>query len=268
MNGRPSSGSPSDEPPASFGAQFGRTRKAVLGLVASHIDLAKAEFSEIAGEIKKAAAMVGIALFLLFITAILVFVGTLLFAGEALFGSMGWGVLLGSGLLIAVAAVLILAVVEWNPARMTEAFVVAGGVGLVVGGLLAADWASISKGNSGIAAEPWLSILSGAILLGVVCALLGSSFGRGIASAAAIGGIVLGTLLGWLASFGPGVRVAVALGLAIVIVMWPITDAVLLFRKGIDTKKLRERFVPEVTIETTKETIEWVRAQMPLGPKS
>jgi hypothetical protein len=40
------------------------------------------------------------------------------------------------------------------------------------------------------------------------------------------------------------------------------------FRNGFDTKQLRDRFVPDVTIETTKETIEWVRAQMPLGPKS
>ena len=40
------------------------------------------------------------------------------------------------------------------------------------------------------------------------------------------------------------------------------------FRNGIDTEALKNRFYPNVTIETTKETIEWVRAQTPLGPKS
>jgi len=49
---------------------------------------------------------------------------------------------------------------------------------------------------------------------------------------------------------------------------WLIVAVVLVFRHGIDTAKLRKRFVPEQTIETTKETIEWVREQMPLGRKS
>ncbi len=54
--------------------------------------------------------------------------------------------------------------------------------------------------------------------------------------------------------------------------MWfllvPIFAAILVFRHGIDTEKLKDRFVPDQTIDTTKETIEWVRAQTPLGRKS
>jgi hypothetical protein len=75
-------------------------------------------------------------------------------------------------------------------------------------------------------------------------------------------------LLGWLASFGPGLRVGSALGLAALLLFWPIVAAVLVFRHGIDTARLKDRFVPDQTIATTKETIEWVREQMPLGPKS
>jgi hypothetical protein len=52
------------------------------------------------------------------------------------------------------------------------------------------------------------------------------------------------------------------------LLFWPIVAAVFVFRHGIDTAKLRNRFVPVQTIETTKETIEWVREQMPLGRKS
>jgi hypothetical protein len=138
----------------------------------------------------------------------------------------------------------------------------------VIGGLLAADWAAISRDNSGLPGQPWLAILSGAVLLGLVGALLGSSFGRSAGSAGAIAGIVLGGLLGWLASAGPSHRVAVAMGLAFALLIWPTTAAVLLFRHGVDISRLRQRFYPDQTIETTKETMEWVRAQMPLGPKS
>jgi hypothetical protein len=257
-----------DEPPASLGAQFGRTRKALLGLIGSHVALAKAEFSEIADEIKRVAALAGGALFLLFLTAILIFVGVLLFFGELIFGSTGWGVLLGSELLIAVAAVLILAILELGWTRAGAAFVVALGIGLVVGGILAADWAAVSRNNASLPGQPWMAVVSGAVLLAFVAAVLGASFGRGVASAAAIAGILLGALLGLLASAGPGLRVAAAVGVAFLLLMWPVTAAVLLFRQGVDTEKLRKRFVPEATIETTKETIEWVREQMPLGPKS
>jgi hypothetical protein len=267
-SGSPGAAGSPNEPAPGLGEQFGRTRKALFGLIGSHISLARAEFSEIAGQIKRVAALAGAALFLLLLTSLLIFVGVLLFAGEAIFGSMGWGVLLGAELLIAIAGLLVLAIFELGWSRVGGAFVVALGVGLVVGGLLSYDWVALNRNNPGLPSEPWFAILSGAILLGLVGALLGSSFGRSIASAGAVAGVVLGALLGWLGSVGPGVRVASAIGLAFLLLIWPITAAVLLFRHGIDTAKLRERFVPSQTIETTKETIEWVRAQMPLGPKS
>ncbi len=258
---------PGDAAPG-LGEQIGRTRKALFGLIGSHIALARAEFSEIADEVKRIAGLVGAALFLLFLTAILIFVGMLLFAGEAIFGSMGWGVLLGSELLIAVSVILLLGVLELGFSRTSGSFLVALGVALVIGGLLANDWAAVSRNNTSLPGQPWLAVASGAVLLGILFALLGASFGRGAASGAAIGGIVVGGLLGLLASAGPGLRVASAIGVAVLLLMWPITAAVLLFRHGIDTGRLKERFYPSQTIETTKETIEWVRAQLPLGPKS
>ena len=98
--------------------------------------------------------------------------------------------------------------------------------------------------------------------------VLGSAFGRGPAAAGFVAGAVCGTLLGLLAAAGPGLRVASAMGVAALLMLWPIIAAVLVFRHGIDTAKLRQRFVPEQTIETTKETIKWLREQMPLGRKS
>ena len=258
---------PEGSPPG-LGEQFGRTRAALIGLIRSHINLARAEFSEIADQVKRAAALGGIALFLLFLTGILIVVGLLLFLGEAIFGSIGWGLLDGSELLLATAVLLILAIIDLSPGRAFAAFVVALGVGLVVTGLLAVDWNGFVSRNPGTPSAIVLAVIAGAVIVGALGFVLASSFGRGPASAAFFGGAFVGALLGWLASFGPGLRVGAAIGVSALLLFWPIAAAVFVFRHGVDTAKLRERFVPDQTIATTKETIEWVREQMPLGPKS
>lgn len=189
-----------------LGEQVGRTKGAVFGLIRSHVDLARAEFSEIADQVKRAAALGGIALLLLFMTGMLIAVGIPLFLGQVLFGSIGWGVLIGAELLIATAVLLVFAIIDLSWARAFSSLVVAVAVGVVIFGLLTA--------------------------------------------------------------VGSGHRVAAAVGVAALLLVWPIVAAVFVFRHGIDTAKLRKRFVPDVTIETTKETIEWVREQMPLGRKS
>jgi len=251
-----------------LGEQFGRTRAALIGLIRSHIDLAKAEFGEIGGEIKRAAALGGTALFLLFLAAVMIILGSLLFAGEALFGSIGWGVLDGALLLIAVCVLLALAIVELSFTRAASALIVAGVVGVVVTGLLVADWQAISQNKPGQPAAWLTAMVAGAVVLGLLGALPASSFGRGAALAGLIVGLVVGALLGVLASAGPGPRVGSALGVAVGLVFWPIVAAVLVFRHGVDFEKLKARFVPMQTIETTKETIEWVREQLPLARKS
>lgn len=277
MADRPASSDPSSDSSSARGAesalpglreQFGRTRSAFVGLIAAHVQLARAEFSEIAGEIKRAVALGGIALLLLFLAAMVATIGTVLFVDEALFGSIGWGVLHGTELFLGLAAVLVMAIIELGWARALSAFVVALGVGLVVVGVLGADWAGISRSNAGLPGPLVLGILSGVVAFGLLGGALGASFGKGAATAGLALGAVLGFLLGWLASAGPGLRVAIALGVAAVLLFWPICAGVLVFRHGIDMDKLKDRFMPNQTIATTKETIEWVREQMPLGRKS
>ena len=258
----------SETPPPGLGEQFGRTRAALFSLVRSHVNLARAEFSEIADEVKRAAALGGIALLLLFLTGILVVVGLLLFLGETIFGSIGWGLLDGAELLLCAVVLLLLAIIDLSPARALMAFVVALGVGLVVAGLLLVDWSYISHHNSGLPDAIVLAVAAGVLVIGALGAVLASPFGRWPVTAAFVVGAVVGILLGLLASAGPGPRVASAMGVAFLLLFWPIVAAVLVFRHGIDTAKLKSRFVPEQTIATTKETIEWVREQMPLGPKS
>ena len=83
-----------------------------------------------------------------------------------------------------------------------------------------------------------------------------------------MGGLVLGALLGAFSSntfgVGPGVATGIALGLA----SWLILMGIRFARTGVDTDALKDRFWPQATIDTTKETIEWVRERTPLGPRS
>ncbi|MFI5258395.1 MAG: hypothetical protein ACHQ01_02120 [Candidatus Limnocylindrales bacterium] len=255
-------------PAPGLGEQFGRTRAAFFGLIRAHIDLARAEFSEIGDQIKRAAALGGMALLLLFLAGMFIVIGTLLFLGEWIFGSIGWGLLDGAELLIGVAVLLVLAIIDLGWRRGSSAFVVALGVGLVVTGLLAVDWNSVSHHNSGIPAAIVLSVAAGIVVVGLLGAVLAASFGRWPAVAAFVAGAVVGALLGALAAAGPGLRVAAAIGVASLLLFWPIVAAVFVFRHGIDTAKLKDRFVPDQTIETTKETIEWLREQMPHARKS
>lgn len=276
MADRPSPSESSDPSPAQdaqseppgLGEQFGRTRSALIGLITAHVNLARAEFAEIAGQLKRAAAFGGIALLLLFLGAILATIGTVLFVGEVVFHSIGWGVLLGSELFIGVAALLVLAIIDLSRVRAFWSFVTALAVGLAVTGVFAVDWAAVSRNNTGLPGGLVLAVLTGVVVFGLLGAALGVSFGRGAAAAGLVAGIVFGGLLGALASAHLGLRVSVALGLAALLLFWPICAAVLVFRHGIDMGKLKDRFVPVQTIETTKETIEWVREQMPLGRKS
>jgi hypothetical protein len=251
-----------------LGEQIGRTRSALRGLIVAHADLAKAEFAEIGGEIKRAAALGGLALLMLFLAGILIVVGLTLFVGEAVFGSIGWGLLHGTELLVGGAALLIFAVIDLGWWRAAAAFIVALGVGLAVFGLLAVDWSWVSYRYSGMPSSIALAAVAGAVLAGALGMILGSAFGRGPAMIGLVVGVACGLLLGLLGSAGPGLRVASAAGVAAFLLFWPTVAAVFVFRHGIDTETLRARFVPEQTIETTKETIEWVREQMPLGRKS
>jgi hypothetical protein len=187
--------------------QAGATYRAGRRLLTAHINLAKVEAGEIAGEVGRMVALIALAIALLFSVGIIVLVGLPLFIGEALLGSMGWGILLGAFLLIDLAVVVLL-----------------GAIG--VGG-----------------ARQFVAWLAGIVL-----------------------GVALGAVL-WTWTELPR-TVDVALGIWLGLVAWPIAAGILVARSGIDGEALKQRFVPDQTIEMTKETIEWAKARMPLARKS
>jgi hypothetical protein len=43
---------------------------------------------------------------------------------------------------------------------------------------------------------------------------------------------------------------------------------VALARHGVDEEKFKARFYPAQTIELTKETVEWLQQQGPMGPRT
>jgi uncharacterized membrane protein YqjE len=257
-----------DTKPPGLVEQFGRTRSAFSGLVGAHVELARAEFSEIMDEVKRAALLGAVALGLLMMAGTFTITALILFVDEAIFGSIGWGVLHGSELLLGAIVLLILAIIDFGWVRAAGSLLVSIAVGLAVGLALATDWAAVSRSGSGLPGPLLLALLAGMAIIGIVGLALGAPFGPRAAVLGLMVGLVLGAFVGLLGSANPGLRVAVALGVAALLLCWPIVAAVLVFRNGIDTAKLKKRFVPSQTIDTTKETIEWVREQMPLGRKS
>jgi hypothetical protein len=140
-----------------------------------------------------------------------------------------------AGLLLFIGGVLFLG--EWLFGSI--------GWGVLLGFLLFLDLAI----NAGLAALDvrgrWLGLYL------VVAAVLGFAIGTGLAF-----------WLGWEA------QVAAALGTLVALVVWPILAGVGVARGGIDGDALKAKFTPDATIAETKETIEWVRARVPLAPKS
>lgn len=138
------------------------------------------------------------------------------------------------------------------------------GLLLPIGGMLfLADWLLGSMG--------WGVLLGVLLLLDValVAALValaipGSRIGRDFLVAVLAAAVVTILLLKLIA----GPQISAALGLTTLYLAWPILMGLGVARSGVDMDALKARFYPTQTIETTKETIEWVRARTPLGRKS
>lgn len=83
-------------------------------------------------------------------------------------------------------------------------------------------------------------------------------------------GVVLGVALALGLGLGLGweARLSAALGTLLALIAWPILAGIGVARGGIDGDALKAKFTPDATIDETKETIEWVRARLPLAPKS
>ena len=268
------------EPPG-LRAQIGATVGAGRRLLQAHIDLAKAEMSEIAGSVGRMVGLFAGAFALVLFAGLLIAIGGILFLGEWLFGSIGWGVLLGTVLLIDLAVVAVLLALDVSSKRIGMAFTIGALVGIAVGLVLGLDLTHRGWQALGEAVAPQFepaqrttnlavgSLAVIGVLIGLIVAAKGGVGGR-IATilGAAVAGAMLGAVVGWLTSVTIPAQVGAAIGVFVALLTWPVMAALDLMRTGIDGEQIAKKFKPEQTIELTKETIEWVRARTPLVPKS
>jgi hypothetical protein len=202
-----------------------------------------------------------------------------MFLGEWIFGSIGWGILLGSEWLLAGAlAGALLALEPAIEARIGRSFTIALVIGIVVGVIAAAGltnlfWTSVGDAIAGsieAGVRPLaLAALAGVVIGAVIGLVVGLANGGGRAGAAGlVVGAILGVTIGALTAVEPGRRVGAALGMEVGLIVWIALMVRTIASGEFDTEKLKARYWPTLTIETTKETIEWARARMPLVKRS
>ncbi len=268
---------PTDTPPG-VRAQFGATKDAAWRLAMAHVELAKAEALSIGGQLARVAALAGVAVALLFMAGILAVVGTTLFLADWLFGSMGWGVVHGVLAFTGIAVSALFAAVGLPGRTIARtgllAFLTAVAVGLILGLELSNRlWTAIGDGLA-LAVDPALrplvvGLAVGAVLglsLGIVAAVRAS--GGGARAGIAIGLTIVGTLIGGLSAVTFGPRVGVAIGFTVGYATWIMLLALAMYRHGLNMDVLKARFYPTQTIDTSKETLEWLKTRLPHGPGS
>jgi hypothetical protein len=278
---RPGASTPAGRPdfgePVGLRAQLGSTFAAGKRLLRAHVDLAKAELADIVDEVKRMVALIGAAIGILVVAGLLFLIGGFLFLGEWLFGSIGWGVLLGFLLLADVALVLILLALDVKASRIGSAFVIAAVAGVAVGVLLALNltnrgWTALGDQVAAAYSPDTRTVLLAlgisAAVLGVLGFLVRIRKGIGAAIGGLLVGAVVGALIGGLTVIEIPAQAGVATGVLVTLIAWPILAGRDVMRTGVDGEALARKFTPEATIGLTKETIEWVRARMPLVPKS
>jgi hypothetical protein len=249
-----------------------------MRLVMAHIDLAKAEAAAIGGEIKRVAGFVGVAIAVLLFAAILGTVGTSLFLGEWLLGSIGWGVLHGVLLFIAIAVACALGAVGVSGGRIGRALLLAVVLGAVVAVLLVLALPNRAYTSIGEGALPGIEpgirpLLVGAAILAAVGLLFGlvaalRASGAGARVGALVGGILGGAAIGAVSAIDVGPQVGIGVGIAVAYIAWIALMGLDIARTGVDMDDLKTRFYPTQTIETSKETLAWLQSRMPPGTGS
>ena len=212
-----------------------------------------------------------------------------MFFGEWLFGSIGWGVLHGSLFFVALALTAVMVALAFNPIRLFLWFLLAFVIGILASLIFGFDVLNEAYAAIGNALLPGVDaanrpLVTGMLLVGLIALVIGLVLffrmgGAGTFRESPGKGIVLlvltvlvsflyGALLGAFSAITFGRQVGAALGVAVALLLWPVLIAFVLSRRGVDFDAIKARLWPDVTIETTKETIEWVRERTPLGRKS
>ena len=245
-------------------------------MVQAHIDLARAEIPAILENVKAVALAAGVALAFALFALTLLAIGSFLWAGEWLFGSMGWGVVHGTALSAAIIVACVGLILAEPSRTIVRDLVVSVLVGVVVSVVLGASltnaaWQRVTDAvaPSGIAPE-WqllaVAVVASAAVLGVVGLVVGAvSAGLGGLVRGAVLGVILGAFVGAFTAIAFGPQVGIALGVTAAFIAFIALQGIGIARRGVDPAAFQARFYPTQTIETAKETMEWLKAQSPAG---
>jgi hypothetical protein len=239
----------------------------------AHVELAKTELKAIGGQVALVAGLIGAAVVLVIAALSLVILGTALFLGEWILGSIGWGVLHGFLAFVSVAMTCVLLALSVSGRRLVGAFAVAVLTGIAVGvvlGLHLPNRAYTAIGDATLVGiEPGVRpLVIGMLVVGILGLLIGLLLAwraKGSLGGGAVGGLVLGVLLGAFTAITFGPQVAAGIGIAVGYITWIALMGIDVGRTGIDAEALQARFYPTQTIETSKETLEWLQKRMPPG---
>jgi hypothetical protein len=241
-------------------------------LIQAHLALLRAELSIVGRELGIIVGLGVAALMLAVLLLILLVVGGLLFLGEWLFGSMGWGLIHGTLLLLALIAGIGLNLAGGWMGAYTRGLLV-GVVVTVLGSVLfasnvlreAAVWAGREL-EPILPLEPALlptlaGLVAGAIVFAVIMAVAARAAGAPLGSMLAAG-LVLGAIVGAiLGSVTFDIQGAVAVSLMLGLAAWPVTAALLAASRGFDPEGRYGALVPRASISAAQETREYLMTE-------
>jgi hypothetical protein len=148
-------------------------------------------------------------------------------------------------------------------------------VAVVVGVALGLEWPNQAYAALGESARLNIEAATRPLVVGtLVGALVGVLIGfaaavriesNGARLAAIVGLALVGAIAGALTAITFGPQVGAAIGITIGYVTWIALMGVDATRNGIDVEGMKDRFYPTQTIDTGKETLEWLQRRMPPG---
>ncbi|CAN5561930.1 hypothetical protein BH23CHL8_BH23CHL8_27750 [soil metagenome] len=258
-----------------MGEAFTGVRESLKRLIETHVALLRAELSRAGRELGIIVGLALAAVVLATLLGVLLFVGTFLFLGEWLFGSMGWGLVHGTLVTLALITGIGLNLAGAWMGAYARGFLWGAAATIVLSLIFASNVLRTGavtlarESEDAIALHPdLLPTLVGLVVGAVVFALLAAAAGWRLGSASAsvgplvvaglVAGAIVGAILGSVQFDNPG---AVAISLVIGLLTWMAVSVALAAGRGFDVEGRYAPLVPRQTIAAFEETRDFVMRQ-------
>jgi hypothetical protein len=257
------------------GEAIADARAAFMRLVSAHLALLRAELAVVGRELGIIAGLAAGILALLLLALLLLYIGGWLFFGDWLFGSMGWGIIHGTLLNVALIALFVvnLAGGSWRAYALgaVAGVVVGVGLGLLLTSNLSNDLAEWGADQLQLALDDnWVPTLLGLVVGGLVAGIAALIVGwwkrvRGRALLALVVGLALaGAFAGALVASTRYDNPNGVAGLAVMLglLTWIGVGGLLAYWRGLDVEGRYESLVPRRSIESLEASRDFVKAEL------